>query len=353
MQQEASGMPLNRKPRIQGLDSIRFICAVWVAMCHHLDPPILTLVPEGPLAGKLFHGVYNNILNGPAAVIVFFVISGFCIHYPFAGNNKSPHLLEFYTRRSLRILVPLLAILSVAMFTGTNLSHFNTGILWSLVCELIYYAIYPALLTLRLRHRSWLPALAVSFFASLWLASTNPGAGNYPSFGFGLNWLLGLPCWLLGCQLAEWVSRSDCAQREKIGNIWKWRLGVLFAAWVASAMRFHTPIGYPWTLNFFGILATCWLLQEIIHRETKAPSKRLETAGLASYTLYLIHVPAHDFVYNLSKAHFTDMNPWLYWILSMLVLFGSCILFYLIIEKPSHLLARHLGGQIRKRALNG
>lgn len=129
--------------RIRGLDSIRIICALWVVMGHFGGPPITAGVDRTTTAGWLVGGLYNNFWNGPAAVIVFFVISGFCIHYPFSKTLKIPSLAGYLSRRYFRIGIPLGTVLILFPVLGFNLDKFNTNILWSLVAELFYYTFYP------------------------------------------------------------------------------------------------------------------------------------------------------------------------------------------------------------------
>lgn len=84
------------------------------------------------------------------------------------------------------------------------------SILWSLVCEEVYYTLYPLILKTRVRW-GWTSLIGATFAGAYAVVLTNPTAGNYPSYGAGLNWILGLPCWLLGCQLAE---RWDLTSRD-------------------------------------------------------------------------------------------------------------------------------------------
>ena len=203
---------MERKPRamdrVSGLDSIRFICALWVYLGHGAAPALPNPFADGSLANFAFRGFFGNIWSGPAAVIVFFVISGFCIHYPFAGSDKRPRLKEFYTRRFLRLLVPVAAAIPLSALIGVRLTLFQDSILWSLLAELIYYICYPLLRAAHLRFGSWRGIVIASFAIAFAVAATNPSAGNYPSYGPGFNWLLGLPCWLLGCLLAESARRK-------------------------------------------------------------------------------------------------------------------------------------------------
>jgi peptidoglycan/LPS O-acetylase OafA/YrhL len=72
--------------RVNGLDSIRFLCAL-VVMLYHLR------LMDDVLHGQAHTGLTRaamgifNAFNGPAAVIVFFLISGFCIHYPYKADR--------------------------------------------------------------------------------------------------------------------------------------------------------------------------------------------------------------------------------------------------------------------------
>jgi len=241
-------------------------------MGHCGGPPITAGIDKTSHAGWLVGGVYNNFWNGPAAVIVFFVISGFCIHYPFARSLRIPSLAGYSARRYLRIGIPLGAAIAVSPYLGVELGLFHDSILWSLVAELVYYTFYPAFLLMRRHGVRWQWMFAASFAVAMVLAATDPWAKNYPSWGIGLNWVLGLPCWLAGCELAERVGHG----RSTLSNgIWWWRLAVWGASVAVSVLRFHSPIGYPWTLNLFAVLVACWLIREISRYQDRGPPRLL------------------------------------------------------------------------------
>lgn len=333
---------------IAGLNSIRFICAFWVLLSHFGRPSLP--FPKNDTVSLVLHGIYNNIICGPAAVIVFFVISGFFIHRPFAASNTIPDFMAYYVRRYVRIVVPLAAALVIATtLVPVNLTMFDDSILWSLVAELIYYTLYPALLIARRRVSSWLPLIAVSFLAAFLLVMTDPAAKSYPSFGPQMNWLLGLPCWLMGCWLAEFTLRHKTMFEARTAlpylfalNIWTIRLTVLTVSMGASIARFHSPLGYPWTLNLFAILAAAWLLREIYHFQKARPFAPFEWAGLWSYSLYLVHVVAMTFLEHLGIPSF-GITDWLIRLLLVLVLSYS---FYLVFERPSHIAARVISDRL-------
>lgn len=223
---------------------------------------------------------------------------------------------------------------------GVRLTFFQDSILWSLLAELIYYAGYPALRWLQLRQGNWWGLLAISFVLALGVAATNPGAGNYPVFGSALNWLLGLPCWLAGCALAESI-RTGPVREVSAGSIWRWRLVVFGAAWSCSVLRYHSPLGYPWTLNFFALLVACWLYHEIHFRRKVPPPSWLERAGLGSYSLYLVHVPAGVWFAVLFPVR--PGGEIVRWVALICFVLLICYVFYLLVERPSHYLAKRAG----------
>ena len=321
--------------RVSGLDSIRFVCAMWVFFGHGAAPPLVDALGRDSHIALVVRGLYNNIWSGLSAVIVFFVISGFCIHYPFAETSKRLNLLEFYSRRFFRLLIPVAVAIPLSHALGVKLLLFQESVLWSLLAELIYYVIYPALLAARHACRSWTPIILGSYVVSYAIVLTNPRTVDFTSYGMALCWLAGLPCWLLGCALAESV-RQGSSRAPLPRAIWLWRAGILSAAWVCSALRFHTPVGYPWTLNLFALLVFAWLLREITFRRTNPPAAWLEWAGLWSYSIYLMHPAAWRLFDRLPSIH----NEWLRWVVLCCFVLGVCYGFYLVIERPSHAIAR-------------
>ncbi len=323
--------------RVGGLDSIRFICAIVVFFRHGAAPPLVPAADHSTMLG-IMRGIYGNVWNGPAAVIVFFIISGFCIHYPFAGSQRQPRLMEFYSRRFLRLLVPVAVAIPLSSLVGVSLALFDESVLWSLLAELIYYVLYPAFRSLRIRLGGWLPLIVMAYVGALAVVLTNPTATGYASYGSGFNWILGLPCWLLGCSLAESI-RAGRGVSAGTGAIWAWRFGILAVAWGCSVMKFHTRIGHPWTLNVFALLATAWLCREIGFLKKHPPARWAENAGLWSYSLYLLHPAGMHAFGRISPA---IGNAWARWLLLCGFVFAVSYAFYRLVERPSHTLARRV-----------
>lgn len=326
--------------RVGGLDALRFVAALWVVFAHCGAFPLTEGLDRRDTFALLVQGVYGNLFAGVPAVVVFFVISGFCVHFPQRNGAPVP-VLAYLVRRYLRIGIPLLVAVWLARPLEVNLALFHNSILWSLAAELIYYTLYPVLLRLRARF-GWSVLIGGAYLLSYVAVATHPGATDYTPYGVGLNWLICLPCWLLGCRLAELHSAMDFQFQP--AHIWRWRLGIWGLSWVCSVLRFHSPLGYPWTMGVFALVVFHWLRREILVARLQGAHPLLEWAGQWSYAIYLVHlIVARGF----GKLTLPNLGPTLNWLVMLsFVLLGS-FLFYRLVEWPSHLLARALGRKLQ------
>lgn len=332
--------------RVQGLDSLRFLAALCVTIGHVGWFPLFAGMDLDNPVAKVARAIYQNTVPpaGPVAVIVFFVISGFCIHYPYR-NGRRLDLAGFLSRRYIRIALPLLAGAGLGIVAGLPYPSFENSILWSLYCELIYYTLYPALLWGA--HRlNWSVLVVISYVGAAAIAllnSTGPYDGNYPQHGVWATSLLGLPCWLLGCLLAQRLDTSRC--QTQLPKLWLGRIGFVVLAFVATTLRFQVGIGYFWTLDLVALYVAAWLAQEIHHTRIHP---WLEHAGLWSYSLYLCHVPVIALIQAAALPNFGHVANWL---IMMGATLGVSYGFYHLIEQPSHWLARYFGAAVERHLL--
>ena len=325
--------------RILPISSIRFVLALWVFLSH-FPYPILSGPQRNPflwVARSLLH----NSFNGAAAVMAFFVISGFCIHFPNRKNFEVPSWTAYYARRYLRILVPMGVAIGLALPIKLRFGYYVNFILWSLVCEEIYYFIYPALLRLR-DLLGWRMVMILAWLAAFLTILSNPTAKEYHEFGLTLTWVLGLPCWLLGVRMAE---RLDLFESHSVTviQIWSWRWGIWVLSVAFSAFRFHANVGFPWTLNIFAVAVAWWLEREIAYYRLKRVP-RLERFGDASYSVYLTHMHGAMLAGWIMVLHAT----WSWW-LTVVVTALFSTLFYWCAERPSHQLARNCSQRLAQR----
>jgi len=333
---------MRKQLRIAGLDTLRFLAALWVVFGHCGNPPLEHFVTSPHFLHQAVHAVVGNIFGPVPAVIVFFLISGFCIHYPYRAPNTF-ELGPYLGRRYLRIGLPLVAAILVADPLHVNLSLLQKSVLWSLVAELIFYSLYPFLRKLHARV-GWNKIIFVSYAASFaTVAIFVPKAIDYGDSGIGLTWIICLPYWLLGCRLAE--EDFESTRPLTASALWGWRLAVLAAAATCNALRFHLSVGYPWTMGVFAVLLYFWLRLEIVSFLAKKPVRVLEWAGQWSYSIYLTHLIAFDLYGRMRLPDLGYLGNWIV-LIGFVLLFGYA--FYLVIEKPGHGIARWAANAMRK-----
>jgi peptidoglycan/LPS O-acetylase OafA/YrhL len=323
------------------LDALRFVLALWVAIGHF---EMIQLWGDPNSGFGLWHWFkrgWDTIVFGTPAVIVFFVISGFCIHLPFRGDGKID-VARYYLRRYTRILIPVAGALIIYRLLGWHLTFWGEhsvlweSPLWSLACEEIYYALYPLLRWTR-NGVGWKFLLPSAFVIGVGIAAIHPHAANWHLFGpFGTAMLL-LPVWLLGCLLAE--QAEGLSVQKPLLSIWFWRFLAWLGCWVSEMMHFKLGISYTQTMVWFGVLAYVWVRQEIAHGKTHPPNRVLVAAGAWSYSLYLMHAPGGGLFLSLKLPSAGKILDWLLVIASSLLFSYT---FYLLVEKPSHALARKI-----------
>lgn len=282
----------------------------------------------------LFHAGLAPFSGGYVGVDIFFVISGFLITGILLREMSDGRysILEFYRRRARRIFPALLAMTlatlvagymvltpkefvelgesaaAIAVF-GSNfyfwkaVSYFDAGSqfepllhTWSLAVEEQYYIFFPLILALVHRRRSWLVAMLwvttlASLLLSIAMVALTPGAAFY---------LLPARAWelMIGGLLA-----AGCIPRPRS----------TFAASSGASAGFVlilVPIFlYTDSTPFPGLAALPPVLGAtlLIWAEGRGVAKLLSHPalvwiGLASYSLYLWHMPIMEFAKYLSNG---------------------------------------------------
>ena len=331
-------------PRVLGLDTLRITLAL-IVLFGHLGLPIILDPSSYANPWSIILAVIVNSFNGPAAVVCFFAISGFCIHYPYLDRG-SFGLLEYFGRRHIRIWIPIIAAVVMASLVGLKLEVLGDSILWSLIAEEIYYLLYP-MLRIAARKYSWSKMIVGGYLAAILLILSEPGADDYPSYGIAGNWILGLPVWMTGCLLAQQFDPTcRSVVLKNLSFIWLWRLGMIAVGCACGIARFHLDWGYPWTLTICSPLVYFWLRRELVYYLNRPPIRALEKAGMMTYSVYLTHIVARDawvFLIAPISLDWLARCGFFAWIAVFVTVF------YFLVEKPSHLLARATGRWIARR----
>ena len=227
---------------------------------------------------------FESTFSGISAVMVFFIVSGFCIHLPYTDALSVP-ITKFLLRRYIRIGIPLIAIFLLTPVVGAQAEIKMGGVLWSVYAELIYYSIYPMLFYAAGRF-GWIILIIVFGTISVSLALLHVEYVNVQQFGW-LTWMWGLPIWLSGCRLAELLRAGTLGTVPGPLHLWRaavWGGGAL-ATWIAYHSRYK--LGEPVTMLPFSFIADFWLAREL--QSSNTPWRWLELSGAASYSLYLVH----------------------------------------------------------------
>jgi peptidoglycan/LPS O-acetylase OafA/YrhL len=333
----------------KGIDSIRFVLALIVVLGHYENPIAKALKVSETRILKYFGQFLSVSFVGVAAVICFFVISGFVIHYP--NRNGISNIKQFYIRRYIRVLIPLIVIYLCSIPFGNP----ESAVVWSLYCELIYYTIYPALSAIK---ASWRSKVVISYLicvtaiiigahndiSSLICSADIDYDGQYWQLGTGLTWLIGLPCWLLGVELANRIDKN----RTRISgiSIYGIRLFVFLLSTTVLILRFHFYVSYIISLTILAVFYYKWVEYEILYYKEHLPVKFLERWGTFSYSLYLTH--PISFVLISAMIPLNVFSYFLYIGLAIAVAY----LFYLALEGPSHALAQKLSKKKQVHASN-
>jgi len=196
---------------------------------------------------------------------------------------------------------------------------------------------------LRLRARTQiLPLLCAAYVAAFAVVLLRENvSGNYPAYGAFLNSVLGYPCWLLGALLAEQIDSWLAAETPGRLTLWRWRFGTIALATFLSALRFHTPLTYPWTLNLFALYVFAWLRVEIRFANARGANRTLEAAGAFSYSIYLTHLFANAvWLRNSHWLSWAEACPTLSWAFQVAFILLVSYASYRLVEKPSHVMAR-------------
>ncbi|HXF79837.1 MAG TPA: acyltransferase [Usitatibacter sp.] len=325
---------------IPGIDGLRGIAVLWVALFHFLvlrpgdaASRAIAATPAGPLAA-----------NGYLGVDLFFIISGFLLAMPWfvhaAAHRESPSVLAFYRRRFWRIVpayyvqlailfgLVLPALRGVAFWrsdlyvylynlvTHALFLHNTTplssgsmqvnGALWTLAVEAQFYLLLPLAMPVVVRwpRASLLAAIAA---AQAWRVAAEvdlvPLVRLEVWLGRPWGWpedvvrhLLAyqLPSYLghfaLGMYLGrEWLSRRAAPARPGVPDA---AAAMAIVALGISLVQGWPPGRFAWTA---APLALCVLLYAAARGGTWTSALLargpLAFTGRVSYSMYLYHLP--------------------------------------------------------------
>ena len=318
---------------LTALHRLRGLAALYVVLVHVRT--LLWAWPSESAAGSWPDQAVGYLLGFPhQAVLLFFVISGFCIHQRQAVSGaRRVHIGRFAARRIKRLWPPLALALaltamfdavgglldpslyapldlahSVATFVGNLLMQsqlafpvFGTNVpLWSLGLEAWLYVLYPVFLVVigRVSPRRTLVFAAALSVVSHWLEQS---VAWWP-----LDILNVWGVWVAGALLAEVYARGA------LTALWgRYGRAGLLASVTLGVVSISPPARDRIPDAAWGLVLTVGLMCVLMWRPRAASvtawlATPLDCLGDISYSLYLSHFP---FVILLAAIWRTGVGP--------------------------------------------
>ena len=302
------------------------------------------------------------------AILLFFLISGFCIHYPNTLSDSRPCWKIYFKRRFWRIYPTyLIAILLTAVISyfchiqwgdidwnferilrvATVSQNYPPGngqfltnpSLWTIPLEIEFYVLYPL---------AFFCILKFGFFTLLILSVGFSVLGIYLT-KIGLHWvsftsLFLWPSWLLGAWIAS-LHRENKLSKLKIFPVFSMLILFLIIALASRLQKWEEWTQYAgWTGFYFALFLVFLRFEKSISRRRENLFlKSLAWLGKISFSLYLIHFPLFKLFGFMHRSYF-DEKP-ANFLISLAYLIPVCLLawiFYRLIELPIHKWSKRL-----------
>jgi peptidoglycan/LPS O-acetylase OafA/YrhL len=301
-----AAVPSPQPGRLRYIDALRAIAALLVVWLHTVAA-FGRLSSETEGGGGWLRAAVANVDVGHVGVVVFFLISGFVIPFSILPDRTAP-VGSFAIKRLFRIYpaywlsVPL-AALTVFWIWGTPFSAREVlvnltllqdvagvrpaeGVYWTLLVELVFYALCVVLLVTKslfdMRRVALLAAaLAIAFVAAQ--------ASYWSKHQFMTS---SLPYWFLNLSVmfcgALFRGRSDAgiARRDRLADallgamVLLYVLALPIGAWLVNGPSNNTLLTYAIGFAIF-VIGT-----RFVRIETRVS----DWLGRISYSIYLFHV---------------------------------------------------------------
>jgi peptidoglycan/LPS O-acetylase OafA/YrhL len=299
--------------------------------------------------------------------IMFFLISGFCLHYSYASTNKELKLVPYGIRRFFRIYPPYLAVVVLgviierisadAHYTSSHSTIIQTLLmvqnygpyegqmasnpsLWYVPVEVELYVVYPIFYWILRRSNIKITGMIITGVSlSIIALHLPPSAWSINHYSFTTYWII----WCAGALLAEKIKHNNTLEWKA----WYWLIPILASCLAVGAYTLRFDIimqQYLWAAAYFVILF--WGLTHIsqISQGTGAQIKKiLSFLGSISYSLYLVHFPFFMLCGVLWVKTFGGKPANLLISLFFVLLsIPAAYIFYAIFEVPSKTLTKKL-----------
>jgi peptidoglycan/LPS O-acetylase OafA/YrhL len=364
--------------RIRSLDGLRGVAAL-IVVFHH----ILLTVPSLAVAYQfknphfahnwmdaLIFSPLHLFWDGPAAVGIFFILSGYVLSTPFA-DGRTGGWVSYYPQRLLRLYLPVWGALVVALlcvslvarnvvpgatyFVNVHASSphgiaqaarnatllLKTGWLdsplWSLRFEVAFSLVLPAaLLYGKLCQRLWQLKMAacVAVVVVGWVLHSQL-LEYVPMFGLGVVMAYEHD------RFKEFTMRLKPVQ-------WSVALGLslllMTSYWDMWGLGLGKIAAVGQGLSALGACGVFLTMRDCVSAIKFGESGVIQWLGKRSFSLYLIHEPI---VLTIVFALGGKPNVALTFALALPIVLMATEVFFRAVERPSHLFARAVGRKVR------
>ncbi|HET7539451.1 MAG TPA: acyltransferase [Polyangiaceae bacterium] len=368
---KSSGTPPVR--HLAFLDGVRGVACAYVALHHcFLDLPVTS---------STAHFFRNLFSQGHCAVDVFIVLSGYCLMLPMLQSGRSLEFWPFIARRAIRILPTYYAAMALSLlFIGTIIgkptgSNWDTSLpvevsdvvrhllliheldqssmlhisppFWSIAVEWKIYFLFPALVALRGRWGAAATALlALSIGYAVWAGISHWDVLNPSPWGSSPYYvgLFALGMWAADLSVSEKRHRLGTPLvRAGFAGLTALTLAIV----LVNYARHWNLVPIQILSGFVGVWAAVGLA--LVRAGTLPRVERLLSwpplvyLGKRGYTMYLIHAPIAQIVYQYVILR----TPWSETTRALsigpifaLATLAVAVPFYRIFERPFHELSR-------------
>ena len=367
----------NKMQRYHSLDIVRGLAALSVLLSHWGSWTIAYADATSKQIMMLYQNAFQFLLwrgGIHPGVIIFIVLSGFCIHLPQAMApdklNKSGFWWIFALRRSFRILpvfwvALFLGVSSVWLVDPTNTNPngqvINADILFSIfglaeiarffgitelypgtwplstvAVEMLLYASYPLFLFIHKRYGlAALLGFGLLMYSSIVLARflvVEP----YRLHG---SWFEFVIYWIIGAVSADCYAKGYTKRKRGLMKL-TWLIATVYLCYLLIITFVHIKGFHVVTTLLLALLTGGWLIS-LLTLESKLTQRKNKIAatmallGARSYSLYVVHTPViFTMLWFLTKH--TTLPVYSYALLTLIMVFIVTELMFRLIEQPSH-----------------
>lgn len=351
--------PATANHRFIQLDSLRGLAALAVFATHAISGIISV-----PLLVKIDHTPFSILVNGNAAVMFFFVLSGFVLSLAFIDGQKPISLLAFYTKRIFRIYPAFITTVIFAVLLKQLVFHphinadagiwFKQYWLWDLDAghlkqilqtlllispNINYKLLDPPMWSLAVEMTM---AFVIPFF--IWLVSRCNAIVNvcffvllcYLSYGFKtyLNFHAGI--FYLGVMLAKYrhviiAAVGKCAVFVKILLLLSGLLIYNSGMWFLNLRETSYYVVFVYCLPAIGSAVIIISVLTANRLSAFFELRLFVFFGAITYSFYLMHFPV---LFTLSSLMINHVSLYLAVVLALLANVGISYLMMRFIEQP-------------------